>query len=113
MKLCRNFHIATEAGQGPRPIVPHCCGSGPASTQCEYAISDSKYKQGLTCVEDAVIMTPVGEVSDVETPPELRTFTGSVIDPAGIVRPANDTYNNQIVKDRGALSLNGDLGFEA
>ena len=56
-------------------------------------------------------MTPVGEVSDVETPPELRTFTGSVIDPAGIVPPANDTYNIQIVKDRGALSLNGNLGL--
>ena len=50
-------------------------------------------------------MTPVGEVSDVETPPELRTFTGSVIDPAGIVPPANDTYNIQIMKGRGALSL--------
>ena len=57
-------------------------------------------------------MTPVGEVSDVETPPELRTFTGSVIDPAGIVPPANDTYNIQIVKDRGGLSLNGNLGIE-
>ena len=58
-------------------------------------------------------MTPVGEVSDVETPPELRTFTGSVIDPAGIAPPANDTYNIQIVKGRGAFSLNGNLGFEA
>ena len=58
-------------------------------------------------------MTPVGEDSDVETPPELRTFTGSVIDPAGIVPPANDTYNIQSVKDRGGLSLNGNLAFEA
>ena len=41
-------------------------------------------------------MTPVGDVSDVDTPPELRTFTGSVIDPAGIAPPANDTYNTQI-----------------
>ena len=39
MKLCGNFHITPEPGQGPRSIVPHCSGHGPGSTQCEFTIT--------------------------------------------------------------------------
>ena len=28
--LCRTFHTTPEQGQGPTPIVPHCCGSSPS-----------------------------------------------------------------------------------
>ena len=47
MVLCRTFHTATEQGQGPTPIVPHCSGSGPGPcpstghSQCDYTITES------------------------------------------------------------------------
>ena len=44
MKLCGQFHITAEPGQGPTPYNPHCFDPGPCfclspdSAQCEYNI---------------------------------------------------------------------------
>ena len=64
-------------------IASHFC------IQCSHGKVFQKFT--YTCVEEALMMTPVGEVSEVEPPPELSTFNGSVIDPAGIAPPAKDT----------------------